>query len=222
MKKNSLDYSKFLFVFLLILFTGCSSFRNVNVLVNSYTNSSNITYTKTYFLEKSSNYKNLNDSSLEEQSFAKQIDSILFYNGYRKVFDKKYADYIIKWNTIIQGPFRKEDIITRLEQPSMPVYYPYYYKDKDGKRYRTREIAYYTNPIYSNHLVVSQYFIKQLIIKAFYQNNKTAWELTAATDSPNTILRNSFPYLIEASKNFIGKDTQQAITIKIPENFQEK
>lgn len=222
MEKISLDYSKFLFVFLLILFTSCSSFRNVNVLVNSYADSSNSIYTKTYFLEKSSNYRDLNYSSLEEQSFATQIDSILSYNGYRKVFDKKYANYIIKWNTIVQGPFKKEDIVTRLEQPSMPVYYPYYYKDKNGKRYRNREVAYYTNPTYSNHLVISQYFIKQLIIKAFYKNDKTAWELTTVTESSNTILRNSFPYLIEASKNFIEKDTQQAITIKIPENFQEK
>ncbi|MGL5100438.1 MAG: hypothetical protein ACRC6B_10520, partial [Fusobacteriaceae bacterium] len=140
-------------------------------------------------------------------------DLMLYDRGYKKVFDKKLAEYIINFDYGVEGPFVRERIRTRPVRMGIGLGYGYGRWGGHG--------AYYNGFIgddvfFADVVELSEYYKKYLIIKARDSKNVALWEIIAINNNSLSDMRVVFPYLVKGVSQYIGRDSGAVITVDVP------
>lgn len=208
-----MDIKKFMLVFILgFIFVGCSSMPSpVKIQVDSYA----VIQTKSdkiYYLEQG--HKDGIGGELARKNYALEIDLMLYENGYKKVFDKKLAQYIISFDYGVEGPFIQERISTRPVRLGIGVGYGY----GRWEGYRAHYNGFIGDDLFFSDVIErSEYYKKYLLIKAQDSKGEELWEILSVNNNSLSDLRLIFPYLVKGASQYIGRDSGSVITIEVPQ-----
>lgn len=207
-----IDITKFILLFILgIFFVGCTSTPSpVKVLVDSYVGTQP-SGDKVYYLEQG--YKDGIGGELARKNFALEIDLMLYGKGYKKVFEKKSAKYIISFDYGTEGPFIRERISTRPVRMGIGLGYGYRRWGGHGAYYN----GFIGDDIFFTDVIErSEYYRKYLIIRARNLKGDPLWEVTAVNNNSLSDIRTVFPYLVRGAGHYIERDSGAVITVDIP------
>lgn len=203
---------KFMLFILGTFFWGCSSLPSpVKVQIDSYAGTQP-QGDKTYYLEHG--YNEGIGGELALRNYAMEIDLMLYENGYRKVFDKKVAKYIIGFDFGVEGPFVEERVSTRPVRMGIGLGYGYGRWGGSGAYYNgfLGDDIFFTDVIERN-----EYYRKYLLIKARDPKNTPLWEILAVNNNSLSDIRVVFPYLVRGVSQYIGRDSGAVITVEVPQ-----
>lgn len=217
MKKiKKILFQNIMFFISIFLLTSCTSYRH-SVQISSYSSYENVG--KKYFLQASDEKLKNKNLVFEIKEFEKYIDMALEQKGYTKVKNIRSADQIIVfdynisepqvhtysydepvWDTVLRPYTRYREIDGR--------YYPYTYWDRDyeiiGYRTKVRTKVLYT---------------KTISLNSFNrEKNKSFWQVNGSMTDTGNDLRYSFPFMVKGISGYIGINSGQAVSVKIPED----
>lgn len=185
---------------IMFLFLSCSSLNSRTVAIDSY--STLEAYPGTYYLST-----NTPGFQLQQKAFENNLESMLRTKGYRRTSNPKDALYKIIYNYKINGPY------TQFDTYPAPIS-PYW---RGGYGFRGRHDDLFYSDIWFNSIDTSTYFVKTLDISAYTNDGRAVWQTMSSLKNSNNDLRDSFPYLISATSQYINVNSNKVVYISVPE-----
>lgn len=222
MLKKTLEILKWLAVGVTLLFVGCTAVPSpVRVAVDAYTDPV-YPMEKIYYLEIPGDDKV--EMELAARNFALEIDLMLYSQGYRKVFDRKLANYIIGFDYSVEGPFTEGTITQVPVRGSIGLGIGYGRWGGANSRFNS---AYIGNDIFlADTVELREVYKKTLSLKAKYKNGSPAWEVRTVNSGSIPDIRTVFPYLVSAASLYVGRNSGEVVIVNVPrfstaENYRE-
>lgn len=204
---------KLLLLFITLFLLGCSSAPlTVPVVIDSY-NSPGVFMEKLYFLESIKREGTI--LSLEEQNFAMEIDLMLYRKGFKKTFEKDKANYIVQFDYSIEGPFNKESVVTRPIRGSIGFGVGFGRYNSGFSHYG----SVFQPDIFGvvDTIEIEQYYEKKLVLLAKDKTGRAVWEVIGINRDETSSLRNIFPYLVQGVGEYIEKNSEKTLVVRVPE-----
>lgn len=186
---------------MVLILGGCSSLPHKVVAVDSY--STHNTFGGTYYLTTNTDNNGL---VLQQENFEQQLQYMLSKKGYIRMFNKQEAQYVINYNYNVEGPYTS---LESYQVPANPWWGAGYYGGLYGGYYGTTWV---------NSVEATTYFVKKLEVSAYTKENQPIWQVVGTVKSNNSILRNTFPYLVNGIAPYINKNSNRILYVNVTEN----
>lgn len=220
---------KLLFVFpLFLLISNCATAPQYNVSINSIRNPAEITQTKYLLLP---GLKDVDTNDLQYQEYARYVETALVSKGYVKASNFNEAEIAIFLSYGIGDPE------TNHYTYSLPMYgqtgvasshtYGTINTNRNTATYSgtTTYTPSYGITGYSTHTGSVTTYFRYMLLDAIdleeyrrTEKEKQLWKTTVTSVGVSGDLRQVFPILVAASKDYIGTNTGKQIDIQIQES----
>lgn len=195
-------------LFILTFLMGCTSVPSpVRVTIDSY---SDIIpgVEKSYYLEQPPAGRG--EMELATRNYAIDLDLMLYKQGYRKVFDKKQANYIISFDCSVEGPFTEGTVTQMPVRVGVGLGFGSWGHSRFHSGYIGNDI------ILADAVELREFYRKNLFLRAKNKQGEPLWEIRAVNSSSTSDMRAVFPYLVTAASKYVGKNSGAVITVEVP------
>lgn len=211
-------------IILVLQFSACNSIKELyrahyTIEVNSLGSDDHLS-NKKYILF--SDNESIDENDLEFIEYANYINALLSRKGYIETNNIEDADIAILLGYDISGEKQKQQIVNRPIEGVTGV------KTKtttssigSNNEKTTTSTTEYGTVGYQRVEVITSYYNSYLFLKAIdfsAEKEKAIWEVTAVSSGDFNDLRRTFPFLVIACEDYIGKSSGQKVSMKIFED----
>lgn len=193
-------YFLILFSSVFFLIQGCSFLMSRTVAVDSYAAVN--TAGGSYYLQ----YED-GPFQLQNMEFTSQIAETLNNLGYTRVFSPSEANYQIRFNSLMKGPFQGSE--PYLVQPN-----PWW--EMDGFGYM--EGPFYYSSAWSEGIAYYTYYVQELFISALSKSGTPLWQVQGSIKTDTSDPRENFPYLLKAVSQYMDRNSNEVVYVTVTPN----
>lgn len=205
--KNRKKLMSFVIFFVLAFLMGCTSVQSpVRVNIDSYSDMIP-GVEKIYYLEQPPVGRG--EMELATRNYAVDLDLMLYQQGYRKVFDKKQANYIISFDYSVEGPFTEGVVAQMPVRVGMGLGFGSWGHSRFHSGYIGNDI------ILADAVELREFYRKTLFLRAKDKQGAPLWEVRAVNSSSTPDMRAVFPYLVTAASKYVGKNSGAVVTVEV-------